>query len=356
MKNDQRIQQKEKELLVSVVITTYNRCDALAETLRALGRQSVPADQYEVLVVDNGCRDATASFLANFELPCEMKTFHETENVGISAARNIALRRARGQYIIFVSDDLIVPENFIATHVETLERFPGYWAVGGFEQLPSLTETPFGRYLDKLERSFDDARKSAQLGPNLWEMGCPTARNLSVRREDLERTGLFDEQFRNSCEDQDLAHRASEKGIRFLYNAEITCLHNDQAGELKRYCNAQRRGAHDTVFFCAKYPAIHGDASIARINGLVSASDSPALVVKKVVKSALATKPIVALIERTVALAERMRLRDPALWRFYRLLIGIYIFRGWREGAKKLRSSTLTRDARNISCRSNVSP
>lgn len=354
MKSNQRVQQKEKELLVSVVITTFNRCDALAETLRALGRQSVPADQYEVLVVDNGCRDATASFLASCKLACEMKSFYEPENIGISAARNKALRHARGRYIVFVSDDLIVPEDFIATHVQTLERFPGYWVVGGFEQLPSLTETPFGRYLDQLERSFDEARKSAQLGPNIWEMGCPTARNLSVRREDLERTGLFDEQFRNSCEDQDLAHRASETGIRFLYNAEITCLHNDQSGELKRYCNAQRRGAHDTVFFCAKYPAIHGEASIAKINGLITVNDGPALVVKKVVKSALATGPIVALIERTVSLAERMHLSDGALWRFYRLLIGIYIFRGWREGLETSKLRDVSANAQSIGCHSNV--
>jgi GT2 family glycosyltransferase len=328
--------QNEKELLTSVIITTFNRCVALAETIRALGRQTVAPDEYEILVVDNGCKDGTLSFLAECKLPCELKTFHEPENIGIAAARNRAILHARGRFIILVSDDLIVPEDFIATHVETLERFPGYWVVGAFQQLDSLTATPFGRYLDQLENSFDEARKSRQLAPHIWEMSCPTARNLSLPRSDIERIGLFDEQFRNSCEDQDLAHRAQEVGTRFLYNAAITCLHNDQAGELKRYCRAQQRGAHDTVFFCAKYPAIHGGAAIARVNSYVSLNDSPALIVKKLIKSALATRPMITLIENTVSIAERIRVPDGVLWKLYRVLIGLYIFRGWRSGLQTL--------------------
>ena len=223
-----------------------------------------------------------------------------------------------------------------------------------FQQLDSLTETPFGRYLNHLENNFEQARKSAQLGPDIWEMSCPTARNLSLPREDLQRIGLFDEQFRNSCEDHDLAHRAGEIGRRFLYNNAITCVHNDQAGELKRYCHAQRRGAQDTVFFCAKYPAIHGGAAIARVNGYVSFSDGPALIIKKIAKKMLATRPIVALIEKTILLAERFGMPDSALWNLYRVLIGLYIFRGWREGLKTLKRSSTWSNAHGIGCHSNV--
>src|SRR5262245_11463388 len=295
MANNAMLPQNGKKLLVSVVITTFNRRDALKETIRALGRQTVSPNEYEILVVDNGCKDATSSYLVSCKLPCGFKTFRETENVGIAAARNKAIPHARGRFIIFVSDDLIVPENFIASHVETLERFPGYWVVGGFQQLESLTRTPFGRYLDQLENSFEEARKFKQLAPSIWEMSCPTARNLSLPRADLERIGLFDEQFRNSCEDQDLAHRAQDAGLRFLYNAEITCLHNDQAGELKRYCRSQQRGAHDTVLFCYKHPE-HQVAPIVRVNGYAALSDGPVLILKKGIKLLLATTPVRFLI------------------------------------------------------------
>src|SRR5437667_11975055 len=109
MANNPLLLEEKKELSVSVIITTYNRCEALAVTLRALGRQTLAPDKYEIVVVANGCSDATSSFLAGCQLPCAFKVFHEPDNVGISAARNTAIRSAQGRYIVFVSDDLIVP-------------------------------------------------------------------------------------------------------------------------------------------------------------------------------------------------------------------------------------------------------
>jgi glycosyltransferase involved in cell wall biosynthesis len=328
-----------QELLASVIISTYNRCEALVQTLQALGRQTIPPNQYEIIVVDDGSSDDTYAIVSEMSLPCALHVFRHPENRGVSAGRNLALRHGRGKYLILVSDDLLTPENFIATHLETLERFPGYWVVGGFEQLNSLTETPFGRYLDRLEHRFEEARKAAQFGPDLWELTWPTARNLSLPRVDFERIGPFDEQFRTTCEDQDWTHRARDLGIRFLYNATITCLHNDQAGDLNRYCRFQQRGARDTVLFCAKYPAIHGGAPVARLNGYITRKDGLLLGIKKALKALLATKPMTYFVVKVTQLAEALRAPDPWLWRLYQLLIGIAIFRGWREGLILLRSN-----------------
>lgn len=316
---------------VSVIITTYNRREALEATLKALADQTLQPDDYEIVVVDDGSTDGTWEFLEGCCLPCGLTRLRQAANAGISTARNRAIRAAVGSILVFVSDDLIVPREFLAAHLQTLERFPGYWLVGGFRQLDSLTDTRFGRYLDALEKGFEEDRKLRPLGPNLWEMSWPTARNLSVRREEIERAGLFDEQFRNTCEDQDLTHRARAIGIRFLYNTEITCLHNDQSGDLKRYCEAQRCGARDTVRFCAKYPAEHGGAPIARVNGLMTRDDGFVVGIRKLLKALLAMPPMMAALELAIRLAER-GLGDAPLHRLYQLLIGVYIFRGWREG------------------------
>lgn len=326
-----------EKLLVSVIITTYNRVDALRETLKALGNQTISPDRYEILVTDDGSTDGTSEMLAQCELPCALKAFRATKNGGISAGRNLAIPHARGKFIIFVSDDLIVPENFIQTHLDTHEKYPKSWVVGGFQQLDSLTGTPFGRHLDKLEKSFEERRKSKQLGPNVWEMIYPTARNLSMQRSDFELTGLFDEQFRSGCEDQDLATQAEPYGIKFIYNDTITSLHNDQAGDFKRYCHTQRRFAHDTVFYCAKYPAVHGDAQLVHVNGPISSRDPLKLKVKKIIKRVLIIKPATKAVELFIALAERLRVPEAWLYRLYEITIGIYIFRGWREGLESLR-------------------
>jgi len=323
-------------ILTSVIISTYNRREALIETLKALSRQGVPRESYEVVVVDDGSTDGTWDAVKAITLPCAIQAFRHSTNRGVSAGRNLAIENARGRYLILLSDDLIVPEDFIAVHIKTLNRFPGHWVVGGFRQLPSLRASPFGRYLDDLEESFTEARKVRVIDRNIWELNWPTARNLSLPREALDKTGLFDEKFRVTCEDQDLAHRARQVGIEFLYNEEITCLHNDQAGDLARYCRFQRRGAHDTARLCAKYPDVHGGSPLISANGYLTLRESPILWAKKLAKRFLSTGAVMAVLFHFVAICERGYLPERALRRLYRLLIGLSIFRGWRDGLKTL--------------------
>ena len=321
----------------SVIVTTRERREALLATLRALATQTVPPDAYEVVVVDDGSTDGTYDAVASLEVPYGLRVLRHPQRRGVAAGRNTAIREAGGRVLILLSDDLLVPEGFVAAHLAALARHPGAWVVGGFRQLPSLRETPFGRYLDDLEDAFTEARKRAPIGPDLWALHWPTARNLSLPRADFEAVGPFDERFRSTCEDQDLAERARAAGIRFLYDASIDCLHNDQAGDLLRCCRAQRRGTHDTALFCAKHPERHGDSPFARANGPWSTRDGVWLAAKKGAKWLLSRDPMLRLLDVAVPWLERARLPEPLLRRAYRALIGLHIFRGWREGLATLR-------------------
>jgi GT2 family glycosyltransferase len=325
----------EAPLLASVIISTYNRCDTLAQTLTALAKQDLPHAQYEVVVIDDGSTDRTSELLSHVRVPYALRSYRLPVNRGISAGRNAGMIAAHGQYLILLSDDLLVSENFVSAHVRTLERFPDAWVVGGFSQLEDLRITPFGRYLDGLEQRFAIARTATQVAPNVFDMHAPTARNMSLPRSDIDRVGLFDERFLVTCEDQDLAQRASELGIRFLYNGDIHCVHNDRAADLNRYCRFQERGAIDTVRLCRKYPDIHGGAAIAVVNGSIRRSDSPVLIAKKVLKSLLAQGAATAVLEAAIRAAERAGLDDRVLFTAYRAMIGLYTFRGWRTGLRE---------------------
>ena len=314
----------------SVVISTFNRSDALAQTLAGLSHQDIPADAYEVIVVDDGSTDDTATMLAAADVPFPLVVRRTDHNRGVSAGRNLGMSAARGDVLILLSDDVIVPESFVRLHVETVRDHPGYWVVGAFSQLPELTRTPFGRYLDRLESSFEQARIDSPLGDGLYEMGMLTARNLSLPRADIERIGMFDEQFRTTCEDQDLAIRASAVGVRFLYNTRLRCVHNDAAADLRRYCAFQERGARDTVRMWRKYPEIVAPAEIVAVNGPARLEDGPTLLAKKLLKRALAGARTTALLASGIAAGERAGLPDAILFRAYTTLIGIHIFRGWR--------------------------
>jgi GT2 family glycosyltransferase len=316
----------------SVVISTYNRASALPPTLEALARQRIAHGEYEVVVVDDGSTDSTPDVLAAADVPYALRTIRLEVNRGVSAGRNAGLRGIRGDVVILLSDDLIVDERFIETHIAMLERFPDSWVVGGFSQLPDLEATPFGRYLARLERGFDSLRIGPPVAPHVWEMTWPTARNLSMPRSDLERIGLFDERFRVTCEDQDLAQRAKAVGIRFLYCDEISCIHNDHAADLERYCRFQERGSADTVRLVMKYPADHGRTPMAQANGPITAVDPLKLRVKKSVKALLATPHRLAALSALIGLAERARLPDRILFRAYTAAIAVATFRGWRTG------------------------
>ena len=176
-------------LVASVIISTYNRSDALDQTLAALAKQDVPHTDYEVLVIDDGSTDGTPEVLSRARVPYALRSQRLPVNRGISAGRNAGIIAAKGRYLILLSDDLLVSENFISAHVRTLENFPDAWVVGGFDQLADLTATPFGRYLDGLERRFRTARTGSHIAPNLFEMHAPTARNMSLPRSDTERVG-----------------------------------------------------------------------------------------------------------------------------------------------------------------------
>lgn len=322
----------ENNILFSVIITTYNRLDALKLTLDAFCRQTIDASLYEIIVVDDGSNDNTFDFVSRLVMPCRFICLRQDINSGISAARNKAISHAAGFYLVLVSDDLIVPQQFLTTHLDTLTRFPGCWVVGGITQLTSITNTPFGRYLDFLEKYWEQSRKIRLIEPYIYELSWPTARNLSLPRAEFLRFGGFDEQFKMSCEDQDLAEKTRSSGIRFLYNSNITCLHNDQVGDLSRYCRAQVPRMRDTVLFCIKWGGFHLKSPVAILNGPITLSDSPLMIARKIIKVTLSTSILTAFIHRITSFCEMIRLPDFALWKFYNILVGIYMYRGWQDG------------------------
>ncbi|MGV8932438.1 MAG: glycosyltransferase family 2 protein [Luteimonas sp.] len=93
---------------ISVVIPSYNRMDSLADTLRGLAAQTMVADSFEVLVIDNASTDGT---LAQVEamipaMPYALRVKRiRGENCGPAPARNFGVELAVGQVIAFTDSD-----------------------------------------------------------------------------------------------------------------------------------------------------------------------------------------------------------------------------------------------------------
>jgi GT2 family glycosyltransferase len=289
-----------------------------------------------VIVVDDGSSDATSEVLAAASVPYRLKTRRLSSNRGVSAGRNVGLGEAEGGCVIVLSDDLLVPHDFVSRHAAAHERLADTWVVGGFSQLAELAVSSFGRFLEASERGFEQTRLGPPIGDGLYEMTVPTARNLSMTRASIDRVGLFDERFRVTCEDQDLAERATRQGIRFVYDSRLECVHNDQSADLRRYCRFQRLGARDTARLCDKYPENHAQGAVARTNAYVLGDDGFVLQARKLLKSWLSAEPVLGLLEAAVLVGERRGLPDRLLHPAYRFVVGLNYFRGFREGLEEV--------------------
>ena len=259
--------------MISVIVTTYNRPDALAAVLDGLAAQ---ADRdFEVIVADDGSRDDTRSLVnersRGFSVPLT-HVWQEDKGFRAGAARNRAAERARGDYLIFLDGDCIPRPDFIARHRALAERG---WMVAGnrillseaFTQRALRERWPLHawghREWRRAHRQHDINRvvplKRFALGPlrklaaHRWQR--VRTCNLGVWLDDFRRVRGFDEMFEGwGFEDSDLAVRLLNSGVRRKEGAFATgVLHlwhreNDRRHEGRNWELLQQRiRSHETL-------------------------------------------------------------------------------------------------------------
>jgi glycosyltransferase involved in cell wall biosynthesis len=172
---------------VTVAIPTYNRAGLLRETLAGLARQDFPADDFEVLVIDNNSRDGTAAVVAAFAGARPAPRHVLERQQGLDHARNRALAEARGEIILFGDDDILVEPDWITRMVEPFagEAGAGIGAVGG-EVVPVF---PQGRP-DWIAEWHAPLAFRAEAGP-LRASQSPMGANLAVPRRVFQELGPF---------------------------------------------------------------------------------------------------------------------------------------------------------------------
>lgn len=127
---------------VSVIVPAYNVEKYIGECVESLLAQTHP--EFEIIVVDDGSTDATASELGRYERCGSVKVISQ-KNQGVSAARNEALAAARGEFVAFIdSDDVVHPELF-ATCVNLCKGNDGDFVLYDHEEFFSGAIPQFGQ-------------------------------------------------------------------------------------------------------------------------------------------------------------------------------------------------------------------
>ena len=108
------------ENLVSVIVPAYNAASFLPKAIASIDRQGY--HPLEIIVVDDGSTDNTAEVVRS--LPSVSHYFHQ-ENKGPSAARNVALKHAKGEFIAFLDSDDEWPVGKLELQLGRLRADPG---------------------------------------------------------------------------------------------------------------------------------------------------------------------------------------------------------------------------------------
>jgi GT2 family glycosyltransferase len=197
--------------------------------LEAFRAEALPAEQFEVIIADDGSSDGTEALVASFEANYKIKyCFQEDSGFRAAAARNVGAKLAEGEVLAFFDAGQIPSPSFAASHLSAHIRLPSVRrAVTGLicGWSSSVRQHAEGMPAEQLYRSIPKetdpryqsfARVEFDLGklalpPLLWWAG-----NISVRTEDFWESDGFDESFREyGVEDVELAYRLWDRGIGF---------------------------------------------------------------------------------------------------------------------------------------------
>ena len=218
--------------LISVIVTTYNREDALDAALRALAHQS--DRHFEIVIADDGSRQDTVrlveSWAARLSVPLK-HVRHEHRGFRGGEIRNRGIRASTGEICIFLDGDCLAGADFVAAHRRLAE--PGWFVTGNRILLSrELTAAVLGDALMAERWNFAVLLRQRlrggvnrllptlrlPLGPlRKWQraswQGAQTC-NLAVARADLDRIDGFDNAYAGwGLEDSDLVVRLLHAGV-----------------------------------------------------------------------------------------------------------------------------------------------
>jgi GT2 family glycosyltransferase/SAM-dependent methyltransferase/glycosyltransferase involved in cell wall biosynthesis len=244
---------------ISIVIPTYNRGETLRLCLSALAFQSLPADRWEVVVVDDGSTGETEAVCRDILLPYSSLRYFRQENQGAGAARQKGVEMARGEFVLLINDDTIPGSNLLVEHLSVHRRNPHEkWAVlGEFSPSQESIHRALSLWVNTSPFFFPQQNlKPGELCDQAYFITC----NLSIRRDAVLEAGSFDPQFR-VAEDTDLGTRLVQRGFKVKFHPEAGAVHEHGHFTLSDLLRrAHNYGVADWRLF-EKHPQLLGDGS-----------------------------------------------------------------------------------------------
>lgn len=230
---------------LSIIINTYNRREMLLRCLDTIASQALDRSLYEIVVVDDGSTDGAAEAVRRWMAVHPEVTIQEiaAEHRGYSAARNVGIRAAQGEVLLFMGDDILLWPGTIEEHLREHERFPDdRVAVLGYVAWDPALQSPVTDYAAQSGFGFDGMlRSGVRIAPWHAFYTC----NISLKRSLLERAGGFNEALLDSpYDDTELGYRLTRDHglvLRLNYNAGGFHYHPLDGKTLRERLRGRRR-------------------------------------------------------------------------------------------------------------------
>lgn len=306
----------------SIVIPTYNRADVVERTLRQLDAQDYPADRFEVIVVDNSS-DSTPEMVSRLAASSRapIRLMHRAERLP-AVKRNLGLRAATGDLVLFLNDDVWARPDFLAQHARSHGERPGRLVavVGHVEQSPEMPRTPFLDFYRPFAYHEIAASADREVSSrHFWSM------NLSMRRDEmLARNLVFHEDWAEiGHEDVELGYRWARAGGVIVYNprAYVEHYHPHTLASACRLQESIGRGLRDLE-------KLVPEPDLLERYGVFSWRNSPRSVIRGLVRKALFNA---ATVPYAKAWLERQTRNTPLTrWMYWKVMLH-FTERGYRE-------------------------
>lgn len=203
----------------SVIVPAYNAAAVLPCCLAALQQQTLDPDTYEVIVVDDGSRDATADVAAQHQ-PCAPRVLRAAHG-GPARARNLGARAARGEILLFTDADCEPTPDWLARLTTAFGQAQVSGAKGAYRtrQLGLIARFVQQEYQDKYDRLLTQA-----------QIDFVDTYSAAYRRAIFLEYGGFDVSFpAASVEDQEFSFRLAEHGHRLIFVPDAIVYHRHDA-------------------------------------------------------------------------------------------------------------------------------
>lgn len=198
---------------ISVIIPAYNSCKVLAPCLDALFKQTVPRNQYEIIVVDDGSHDGTDVVAKSFDVQVIRQ-----EHAGPAVARNCGVSRSTGNILLFTDADCAPREDWIEKMTRPFQDpeivgVKGVYRTNQRGLVARFVQTEF-------EEKYDRMRKADYIDfVDTYSAG--------YRKAVFQENGGFDPTFPGpSAEDVEFSFRLSQKGYKMVFVPDAVVYHS----------------------------------------------------------------------------------------------------------------------------------